>query len=250
MARTRSIQDECAERYVKFKEYMSKVRQHIIFRNYRDALSGDLRGAIENISPILLYDMVPNDALEVLEGKKEWGKDQNGQYAWIPTTNPSPLYGAMKIKKTIPILRNMIHQAIIPLQASHMSIKSDITKTVDYLSVYYSDTSYAPHGNVNALNSENTALNAYRQIFALFDRLHKYNFISTETENLYMSFLDHNELGLPDDRVQASIAELDKSPTEERNRMMDIFSDIKENVLKGILVLPSVYSNTFVAKDF
>lgn len=253
MARTRSIQDECTERYVKFKEFMSKVRKHIISRNYKDALSGDLRGAIENLSPILLYDMVPNDALEVLEGKKEWGRDQNGNYAWIPTTNPSPIYGAMKIKKTIPILRDKIYQAIKPLQASHMSITSDIesiTKTFDSLSVYYSDTSYAPHGNVNALDLENTALSAYRQIFALFDRLHNYNFITTETENLYKSFLDDNELRLPDVRVQASIAELDKFPTEERNRMMDIFSDIKENVLKGILVLPSIYPNSIDAKDF
>lgn len=59
MARTRSIQEECADRYSKFKEYMSKVRKHIITKNYKDALGGDLRGAIENISPILLCDMVP-----------------------------------------------------------------------------------------------------------------------------------------------------------------------------------------------
>lgn len=52
MARTRSIQVESTERYSKFKEYMSKVRQNIISKNYKDALGGDLRGAIENISPI------------------------------------------------------------------------------------------------------------------------------------------------------------------------------------------------------
>lgn len=46
MARTRSTQEECTERYAKFKEYMSKVRQHIITKNYKDALGGDLRGAI------------------------------------------------------------------------------------------------------------------------------------------------------------------------------------------------------------
>lgn len=109
MARTRSIQVESTERYSKFKEYMSKVRQNIISKNYKDALGGDLRGAIENISPILLFDMVPNDALDVLEGRKEWGKDSNGQYGWIsPNTSLSPITGTTKIKKTSPILYNTI----------------------------------------------------------------------------------------------------------------------------------------------
>lgn len=195
MARTRSTQEECTERYAKFKEYMSKVRQHIITKNYKDALGGDLRGAIENISPILLFDMVPNDALDVLEGRKEWRKDSNGQYRWIPaTTTPSPISGTAKIKKTIPILYNNLHQAIQCLRASHLSITSDmesITKTYDNLSVYYRDTSYTPHGNVNALDLENTALSAYRQIVQLFDRLHGYSFVSPETENLYKRFLDN-----------------------------------------------------------
>lgn len=253
MARTRSTQEECTERYAKFKEYMSKVRQHIITKNYKDALGGDLRGAIENISPILLFDMVPNDALDVLEGRKEWRKDSNGQYRWIPaTTTPSPISGTAKIKKTIPILYNNLHQAIQCLRASHLSITSDmesITKTYDNLSVYYRDTSYTPHGNVNALDLENTALSAYRQIVQLFDRLHGYSFVSPETENLYKRFLDNNDLGLPEARTIESIAELDTFPTEEKNRMTEIFSDIKENVLKGVLILPANY-HSFVAEDF
>lgn len=253
MARTRSTQEECTERYAKFKEYMSKVRQHIITKNYKDALGGDLRGAIENISPILLFDMVPNDALDVLEGRKEWRKDSNGQYRWIPsTTTPSPISGTAKIKKTIPILYNNLYQAIQCLRASHLSITSDIEsiiKTYDNLSVYYSDTSYTPHGNVNALDLENTALSAYRQIVQLFDRLHGYSFVSPETENLYKRFLDNNDLGLPEARTIESIAELDTFPTEEKNRMTEIFSDIKENVLKGVLILPANYQS-FVAEDF
>ena len=254
MARTRSIQVESTERYSKFKEYMSKVRQNIISKNYKDALGGDLRGAIENISPILLFDMVPNDALDVLEGRKEWGKDSNGQYGWIsPDTSPSPITGTTKIKKTIPILYNEIKRAIQPLRASHLSITSDvesITKTYENLSVYYSDTSYTPHGNVNALNLKNTALSAYRQIVQLFDRLHDYSFITPETDSLYQCFLDENGLGLPEERTQASLAELDEVPTREQNQMTDIFSDIKESVLKGVLVLPSIYPNSFGAKHF
>ena len=212
-----------------------------------------MRGAIENISPILLFDMVPNDALDVLEGRKEWRKDSNGQYRWIPaTTTPSPISGTAKIKKTIPILYNNLHQAIQCLRASHLSITSDmesITKTYDNLSVYYRDTSYTPHGNVNALDLENTALSAYRQIVQLFDRLHGYSFVSPETENLYKRFLDNNDLGLPEARTIESIAELDTFPTEEKNRMTEIFSDIKENVLKGVLILPANY-HSFVAEDF
>lgn len=253
MARTRSIQEECADRYSKFEEYMSKVRKHIITKNYKDALGGDLRGAIENISPILLYDMVPNDALEVLEGKKEWRKDTNGQYRWVPaTTTPSPISGTDKIKKTIPILKNKLYQDIQCLRASHLSIASDmesITKTYDNLSVYYSDTSYTPHGNKNALDLENTALSAYRQIVQLFDRLYGYSFVSAATDKLYKRFLDNNDLGLPEARTIESIAELDTFPTEEKNRMTEIFSDIKENVLKGVLVLPANY-HPFVAADF
>ena len=254
MARTRSIQVECTERYAKFKEYMSKVRQSIISKNYKDALGGNLRGAIENISPILLFDMVPNDALDVLEGRKEWGKDPNGRHGWIyPNTPPSPIKGTMKIEKTSPILYNTIKLAIQPLQATYLSIKSDvesITKTYKNLSVYYSDTSYTPHGNVNGLNLKNTALSAYRQIVELFDRLHGYPFITQETELLYKCLLDENCLGLPEERTQASLAELDEVPTQEQNQMTDIFSDIKESVLKGILVLPSIYPNSFDAKHF
>lgn len=254
MARTRSIQEESTERYSKFKEYMSKVRQSIISKNYKDALGGNLRGAIENISPILLFDMVPNDALDVLEGRKEWGKDPNGRHGWIyPNTPPSPIKGTMKIEKTSPILYNTIKLAIQPLQATYLSIKSDvesITKTYKNLSVYYSDTSYTPHGNVNGLNLKNTALSAYRQIVELFDRLHGYPFITQETELLYKCLLDENCLGLPEERTQASLAELDEVPTREQNQMTDIFSDIKESVLKGILVLPSIYPNSFDAKHF
>lgn len=253
MARTRSVQEECTERYVKFKEYMSKVRQHIISKNYKDALGGDLRGAIENISPILLYDMVPNDALDVLEGRKVWGKGSKEKYGWIPDENPSPISGRKKIERTIPILYNKIYHAILPLRSTHLSITSDIdsiTKTYDNLSVYYSDTSYTPHGNLNALDLENTALSAYRQIVQLFDRLHGYCFISAETEELYMCLLEETDLGLPEARILESIAEMDTFPTEEKNKMMEIFSDIKENVLKGVLVLPSVYSGPVVAKEF
>lgn len=253
MARTRSIQEECTERYAKFREYMSKVRQNIISKNYKDALGGDLRGAIENISPILLFDMVPNDALEVLEGRKEWGKDLNGQYKWIYTkTTPLPISGTAKIKKTIPILYRTLYPIIQTQQATHQSIQKDIesiTKTYDNLSVYYSDTSYTPHGNLNALDLENTTLSAYRQIVQLFDRLHGYPFISPETEKLYESFSDNNDLGLPETRTLESIAELDTFPTKEKNRMTEIFSDIKENVLKGVLVLPDNY-HLFAAKDF
>ena len=46
MARTRSTQEECTERYAKFKEYMSKVRQHLITNHYKDALVADFRCAI------------------------------------------------------------------------------------------------------------------------------------------------------------------------------------------------------------
>ena len=253
MARTRTIQEECDERYAKFREYMSKVRLNIISKNYKDALGGDLRGAIENISPILLFDMVPNEALDVLEGKKEWKKDSSGQYGWIPaTTQPSPISGTAKIKKTTPILYHKLSQAIQSQRAHCLSIESDkesITKTYDNLSVYYSDTSYTPHGNVNALDLENTAISAYRQIVQLFDRLHGYSFISSETENLYNSFSDNNDLGLPETRTLETIAELDTFSTKEKNRMTDIFSDIKENVLKGVLVLPANY-HSFAAKDF
>lgn len=253
MARTRSIQEECAERYEKFREYMTKVRQYIISQNYKEALGGDLRGAIENISPIVLFDIAPTDALAVLEGRKEWAKDVNGHYTWLPINNPVAISGTLKIKRTIPILYNKIYQEILPLRASYLSITSDvesITKTYDNLSVYYSDTSYTPHGNVNALNLENTALSAYRQIVELFDRLHGYSFISPETESLYASFLDENDLKLPNVRIQSTIAELDTCSVEEKNKMTDIFSDIKDNVLKGVLVLPSTYTGSITAKDF
>lgn len=253
MARTRSIQEECAERYEKFREYMTKVRQYIISQNYKEALGGDLRGAIENISPIVLFDIAPTDALAVLEGRKEWAKDVNGHYTWLSINNPVAISGTSKIKRTIPILYNKIYQEILPLRASYLSITSDvesITKTYDNLSVYYSDTSYTPHGNVNALNLENTALSAYRQIVELFDRLHGYSFISPETESLYASFLDENDLKLPNVRIQSTIAELDTCSVEEKNKMTDIFSDIKDNVLKGVLVLPSTYTGSITAKDF
>ena len=81
---------------------MTKVRQYIISQNYKEALGGDLRGAIENISPIVLFDIAPTDALAVLEGRKEWAKDVNGHYTWLSINNPVAISGTSKIKRTIP----------------------------------------------------------------------------------------------------------------------------------------------------